>query len=80
MKFSNLSFTGTSFLRVTNFLLISAFSLFSKIVSLLLFCLISVAFCKRFSKFPYLLISSAAVLTPIPGTPGTLSLLSPAND
>ena len=29
---------------------------------------------------PYVLINSAAVLIPIPGTPGTLSLESPAND
>ena len=37
-------------------------------------CLISL------SKFLYLLISSAAVLIPIPGTPGTLSEESPASD
>ena len=65
-------------LKVTNCLLIIALSLFSISVSLLLFCFISCADFKSVSKFPYLLINSAAVLTPIPGTPGTLSLLSPA--
>ena len=60
--------------------LINALSLFSINVSLLLFCLISLADFSKFSKVPYLLISSAAVLIPIPGTPGTLSLLSPAKD
>ena len=40
---------------------------------------LSFAESKSFSRVPYLLINSAAVLTPIPGTPGTLSLLSPAN-
>ena len=70
--------TGASFFKVTNFLLITALSLFSISVSLLLFCLISFAEVKSFSRFPYLLINSAAVFTPIPGTPGTLSLLSPA--
>ena len=37
-------------------------------------------FDRRFSKVPYSFINSAAVLIPIPGTPGTLSLLSPAKD
>ena len=78
MKSLNFAFTGTSFLSVTSFLLMMALSLFSKIVSLLLFCLISWALDKSFSKFPYLFINSAAVFTPIPGTPGTLSLVSPA--
>ena len=73
-------FTGDLWSRVTSFLLIKALSLFSIKVSLLLFCLISWAESNNFSKVPYLLISSAAVLTPIPGTPGTLSLLSPAKD
>ena len=71
--------TGLSFFSVTNFLLIIALSLFSISVSLLLFCFISYALSNNLSNVPYLLINSAAVLTPIPGTPGTLSLLSPAN-
>ncbi len=71
---------GTSCINVTSFLLINALSLFSINVSLLLFCFISSADFRSFSKVPYLLINSAAVLTPIPGTPGTLSLLSPARD
>ena len=70
---------GTSFFKVTSFLLTIALFLFSKIVSLLLFCFISSAFSNNFSNDPYLLINSAAVLTPIPGTPGTLSLASPAS-
>ena len=70
--------TGASCLRVTSSLLINALSLFSVKVSLLLFCLISCVDFKSFSSVPYLFISSAAVLTPMPGTPGTLSLLSPA--
>ena len=72
--------TGESCFNVTSCLLIIALSLFSIRVSLLLFCFISLADFKSFSKVPYLLISSAAVFTPIPGTPGTLSLLSPARD
>ena len=80
MKSFKLSLTGTSFFRVTNFLLTIALSLFSIIVSLLLFCFISPAFSNSFSNVPYLFISSAAVLTPMPGTPGTLSLVSPASD
>ena len=55
-----------------------ALSLFSIRVSLLLFCFISLALSNNFSSVPYLFINSAAVLTPIPGTPGTLSLESPA--
>ena len=72
--------TGTSFFKVTNFLLSSALSLFDKSVSLLLFWGISDALFNKFSKFLYLFINSAAVFTPIPGTPGTLSELSPARD
>ena len=56
----------------------SAFSLFSRIVSRLLFCLIPPAFFNNCSKDLYWLISSAAVLIPMPGTPGTLSEESPA--
>ena len=42
-------------------------------------CLISPARASRVSRSPYSLISSAAVLTPMPGTPGTLSVESPAS-
>ena len=42
-------------------------------------CFISCALFRRFSNDPYTLINSAAVFTPIPGAPGTLSTLSPAN-
>ena len=58
---------------VTSFLLKIALSLFAIIVSRLLFCLISSALSNNLSKFLYLLISSAAVLIPIPGAPGMLS-------
>ena len=71
---------GTSFFKVTSFLLRSALSLFSIRVSLLLFCLIVLDFFRSSSSVPNVLINSAAVFTPIPGTPGTLSLVSPAND
>ena len=79
-KSSNLFLTGTSFFKVTSFLLIKALSLFSIIVSRLLFCFIVSAFLRSSSKLPNLFINSAAVFTPIPGTPGTLSLESPAKD
>ncbi len=42
-------------------------------------CLISPARASSVSRSPYSLISSAAVLTPMPGTPGTLSVESPAS-
>ena len=38
------------------------------------------AFSKSLSNEPNLLINSAAVFIPIPGTPGILSTESPAND
>ena len=80
IKLLGSSLTGTSSFNVTSFLLNKALSLFSKSVSLLLFCGISEAFFNNVSKFLYLLINSAAVFTPIPGTPGTLSEESPAKD
>ena len=49
-------------------------------LSLLLVCLICEAFSINLSKLPYSLINRAAVLIPIPGTPGTLSIESPAKD
>ena len=42
-------------------------------------CLIVSACASKLSRSPKLLISSAAVFTPIPGTPGTLSVESPAS-
>ena len=43
-------------------------------------CLISDARASRVSRSPNSLIKSAAVLTPMPGTPGTLSVESPISD
>ena len=80
IKSFNSSLIGTLDLRVTSFLLNNALSLFFNKVSLLLFCLISDAFSNKVSKLLYLFISSAAVLIPIPGTPGILSDESPAKD
>ena len=79
-KLLNSSFTGTSDFKVTSSLLNKALSLFSNNVSLLLFCLISEALLNKLSRSLYLLINSAAVLMPIPGTPGMLSEESPAKD
>ena len=72
-------FIGTSFFNVTSFFEIKAKSLNSIRFSLLLFCLISLLLVKRSSKLLNSFIKSAAVFNPIPGTPGILSLLSPAN-
>ena len=72
--------SGTSSLKVTNFLLKYACSSNSIIFSLLFFCFILSAFLNNPSRLPYSLISSAAVLIPIPGIPGILSTESPAND
>ena len=72
--------SGTSFFKVTNCLLIMALSLLDSNVSRLLFWGISDAFFNKFSRVLYLLISSHAVFIPMPGTPGTLSELSPASD
>ena len=49
-------------------------------VSLRFGCFISEARSNRLSRSPYSLIRSAAVFTPIPGAPGTLSTESPARD
>ena len=56
-----------------------AFSAFSISASRRLGCLISPARASSVSRSPYSLISCAAVLTPMPGTPGTLSTVSPAS-
>ena len=77
-KVSNFCLTGTSSFNITNLRLKIALFLFSIIVSLLFFWGISCAFYNTLSKVLYLLINSAAVLIPIPGTPGTLSEESPA--
>ena len=71
---------GTSFLSFTNDLDNIAWSANSNKFSLLLFCFISEALFNNSSRSPYSLINSAAVLMPIPGTPGMLSLVSPARD
>ena len=57
-----------------------ALSAFSISFSRRLGCLISPARASSVSRSPYSLMSSAAVFTPMPGTPGTLSTLSPASD
>jgi len=69
----------TSSFKVTSCLLIFIKSLLSIKLSLLLFCLICSAESSRFSKLSYSFINNAAVFRPIPGAPGTLSELSPAN-
>ena len=56
-----------------------AFSLLSEIVCLRFGCLILSTFFNKFSTEPNSLINSAAVLTPMLGTPGILSELSPAS-
>ncbi len=43
-------------------------------------CLISPARASSVSRSPYSVMSAAAVLTPMPGTPGTLSVESPISD
>ena len=80
IKSSILSFNATSCFKVTSSLLINALSLLSNSVCRLLGCLMVSAFSKSLSNEPNLLINSAAVFIPIPGTPGILSTESPAND
>jgi len=58
---------------------IRAFSAFSISASRRFGCLISPARMSSVSRSPYSTISWAAVLMPIPGTPGTLSVESPAS-
>jgi hypothetical protein len=55
-----------------------ASSAFSISFSRRLGCLISSARASRVSRSPYSSMSCAAVFTPMPGTPGTLSVESPA--
>ena len=58
---------------------IRAFSAFSISASRRFGCLISPARNSNCSRSPYSMINCAAVLTPMPGTPGTLSVESPAS-
>ena len=58
---------------------IRAFSAFSIRASRRFGCLISPARNSNCSRSPYSTINCAAVLTPMPGTPGTLSVESPAS-
>ncbi len=72
------SFTWSS--SVTSFFEIRAFSAFSISDWRRFSCLISLARASSVSRSPYSPISCAAVLTPMPGTPGTLSVESPISD
>ena len=72
--------SGTSSLRRTSSRETRAWSANSISFSRRFGCLISPARASNASRSPYSLISSAAVLTPMPGTPGTLSVESPASD
>ena len=71
------SCTGTSSFKVTSCRLIRAWSACSIRLCRRFGCLISPARRSTPSRSPYSLINNAAVLTPIPGTPGTLSVASP---
>ena len=79
-NWSNFFGNGTSVFKVTSSREMIIFSKLSMRACLLLGCLISPARSSKLSRSPYSLINSAAVLTPIPGAPGMLSTLSPAND
>ena len=70
---------GTSEKSETNFFDTIASSALLRRLSLLFSCLIELALSRSFSRDPNSLINCDAVLTPIPGTPGTLSEESPAN-
>ena len=78
-KSSSPSATGTSSFSRTSSREIRALSAFSMIDSRRLFCLISAARARTVSRSPYSSRSCAAVLGPIPGTPGTLSTESPVS-
>ena len=80
IKSSTGTVTGTSFISVTNRFEILASSAFVSKASRRLGCLISLVRDKRLSRLPYSEINYAAVLIPIPGTPGTLSTESPHKD
>ncbi len=70
---------GTSSFKVTSSRETRACSANSSRFSRRLGCLISPARARSVSRSPYSPINCAAVLTPIPGTPGTLSVESPAS-
>jgi hypothetical protein len=70
---------GTSSLRVTSCLETRISSAFCSSDSRRLGCLISPVRSSNASRVPYSLISCAAVFTPMPGAPGTLSVESPAS-
>ena len=69
--------TGTCVSRITSAFDSRAWSAKVMRLSRRLSCLISEARSSSVSRSPYSLMRSAAVLTPIPGTPGTLSEESP---
>ena len=71
--------SATSSTSVTSFFEIRASSAFSSRASRRFGCLISPARANKDSRSPYSLKSWAAVLTPMPRTPGTLSVESPAS-
>ena len=70
---------GTSSRSCTSFLETRISSAFCSSDSRRLGCLISLVRASSVSRSPYSLISSAAVLMPMPGAPGTLSVESPAS-
>ena len=76
---SNGTSSGTSSFKVTRRFDRRAMSANSIRFSRRLFCLISEARSSSSSKVLYSSSKSAAVFGPMPGTPGTLSALSPAN-
>ena len=74
---ASVSSTGTSGFSVTSSRLTRASSAFSIRFCRRFGCLISSARSSSVSRSPYSLINCAAVFTPMPGTPGTLSTESP---
>ena len=70
---------GASASSCTSRLLIRAFSAFCSSASRRFGCLIFPELASSVSRSPYSVMSWAAVLMPMPGTPGTLSVLSPAS-
>ncbi len=72
--------SGTSFLSVTSSRAILVWSAKARIFSRRLFCLISEARARSVSRSPNSSSNCAAVFGPMPGMPGTLSVLSPVSD
>jgi len=79
LRSSSVVGTGAARSSVTSRFEMRAFSAFAIRFSRRLGCLISPARASSDSRSPNAVISSAAVFTPIPGTPGTLSTESPAS-